>query len=235
MSWKSCAKIEIPHPENHILKVFRFRSWKPRVWKSRPQSWDPKSWKPCPENHILKFPRSFWVLETRSANSRSPKLEDPTSWKFPGLGVGNPHRVCPKTEISCLENHVLKNFMSRFWWTPQCKQTPGGQKLRQLRTPQGTGSDWKNLPGTAHTDTVALINKMATLLQGALKPVASRHECDNTLHKNTVFCHFYLTSFTRRPLVFKRDQKFLWNASCYFETPQIQVFTCPLLVRSVLC
>jgi hypothetical protein len=32
---------------------------------------------------------------------------------------------------------------------PQCKQTPGGQKLRQLRTPQGTGSDWKNLPGTA--------------------------------------------------------------------------------------
>ncbi len=103
MSWKSCAKIEIPHPENHILKVFRFWYWKPRVWKSRPQSWDPKSWKPCPENHILKFPRpqswnpkswkpcpenhilkflrSFWVLETRSANSRSPKTEDPTSWK----------------------------------------------------------------------------------------------------------------------------------------------------------
>jgi hypothetical protein len=52
-------KIEIPHLENHILKVFKFRSWKPRVWKSRPQSWDPKSWKPCLENHILKFPRSF--------------------------------------------------------------------------------------------------------------------------------------------------------------------------------
>jgi hypothetical protein len=57
--WNPGPKIEIPHPENHILKVFRFRSWKPRVWKSRPQSWDPKSWKPCPENHILKFPRSF--------------------------------------------------------------------------------------------------------------------------------------------------------------------------------
>jgi hypothetical protein len=27
------------------------------MWKSRPQSWDPKSWKPCPENHILKFPK----------------------------------------------------------------------------------------------------------------------------------------------------------------------------------
>jgi hypothetical protein len=139
-----------------------------------------------------------------------------------------------------LKSHILKIMSLKipclgFGETPPCKQTPGGQKLRQLRTPQGTGSDWKNLPGTAHTDTVALINKMATLLQGALKPVASRHECDNTLHKNTVFCHFYLTSFTRRPLVFKRDQKFLWNASCYFETPQIQVFTCPLLVRSVLC
>ncbi len=81
MSWKSCAKIEIPHPKNHILKVFRFRSWKPRMWKSRPQSWDPKSWKPCPKNYIVKFPRSFWVFETRSANSRFPKTEDPTSWK----------------------------------------------------------------------------------------------------------------------------------------------------------
>jgi hypothetical protein len=119
MSWKSCAKIEIPHPENHILKVFRFRSWKPRVWKSRPQSWDPKFWKPCPENHILKFPRpqswdlkswkscpenhilkfprSFWVLETRSANSRSPKTKDLTSWKS-----------CPKNfQVWVLETHTV--------------------------------------------------------------------------------------------------------------------------------
>ncbi len=120
--WNPGTKIDIPHPENHILKVFRFRSWKPRVWKSRPQSWDPKSWKSCPENHILKFPRFFWVLETRSANSRSPKTEDPTSWKS-----------CPKKfQVWVLETHtvyipklkshawksVLKNSMSRFWWTP---------------------------------------------------------------------------------------------------------------------
>ncbi len=65
--WNPGPKIEIPHPENHILKVFRFWSWKPRVWKSRPQSWDPKSWKPCLENHILKFPR--------------PQSWDPKSWK----------------------------------------------------------------------------------------------------------------------------------------------------------
>jgi hypothetical protein len=108
MSWKSCAKIEIPHSENHILKVFRFRSWKQRVWKSRPQSWDLKFWKPCPGNHILKFPRSFWVLETRSANSRSPKTEDPTSWKSCSknfqVWVLETHTVyVPK-----LKSHVLK-------------------------------------------------------------------------------------------------------------------------------
>jgi hypothetical protein len=74
-------------------------------------------------------------LETWSANSRSPKTEDPTSWKS-----------CPKNfqvwvlethtvYVPKLKSHVLKNSMSRFWWTPQCKQAPGGQKLRQLRTP----------------------------------------------------------------------------------------------------
>ncbi len=70
--WNPGPKIEIPHPENHVLRVFRFRSWKRRVWKSRPQSWDPKSWKPCPENHILKF-------------SKAPKLRSQVlktmSWK----------------------------------------------------------------------------------------------------------------------------------------------------------
>jgi len=54
--WNPGPKIEIPHPENHVLKFFRFWSWKSWVWKSRPQNWDPKSWKPCPKNHILKFP-----------------------------------------------------------------------------------------------------------------------------------------------------------------------------------
>jgi len=49
--------------------------------------------------------------------------------------------------------------------------------------------------------------QMVTLFQGALKPVASRKKCDNTLHKNTVFCHFYLTSFRRRILVFKRGSR----------------------------
>ncbi len=199
MSWKSCAKIEIPHPENHILKVFRFRSWKPRVWKSRPQSWDPKSWKPCPENHILKFPRpqswdpkswkpcpekfprpeswdpkswkpcpknhilkfprSFWVLETQSANSRSPKTEDPTSWKS-----------CPKNfqvwvlethtvYVPKLKSHILKIMSLKipclgFGEPPQCKQTPGGQKLRQLRTPQEravTGRIFQALPTQTET------------------------------------------------------------------------------------
>ncbi len=97
-------KIEIPHLENHVLKVFRFRSWKPRVWKSRPQSWDPKSWKPCPENHILKFPR--------------PQSWDPKSWKpYPKishvfLGLGN-----PKCKLQVSKNwgsHVLKIMSKKF-------------------------------------------------------------------------------------------------------------------------
>jgi len=118
--WNLGLKIEIPHLENQVLKVFRFRSWKPRVWKSKPQSWDPKSWKPCPENHILKFPRSFWVLETRSANSRS---EDPTSWKSSPknfqVWVLETHTVyVPKLKSHVLKIMSLKISMSRFWWTP---------------------------------------------------------------------------------------------------------------------
>jgi hypothetical protein len=49
MSWKPYPKIsQAPKLRSQVLKTM---SW--------PQSWDPKSWKPCPENHILKFPRSF--------------------------------------------------------------------------------------------------------------------------------------------------------------------------------
>ncbi len=96
--WNPGPKIEIPHPENHVLKVFRFRSWKPRVWKSRPQSWDPKSWKPCPENHILKFPR--------------PQSWDPKSWKpCPEnhiLKFPRPQSWDPKSWKPCPENHILK-------------------------------------------------------------------------------------------------------------------------------
>ncbi len=69
--WNPGPKIEIPHPENHVLKVFRFRSWKPRVWKYRPQSWDPKSWKPCPENHILRF-WSGYHAKSDGSDRRTP-------------------------------------------------------------------------------------------------------------------------------------------------------------------
>ncbi len=155
--WNPGPKIEIPHPENHVLKVFRFRSSKPRVWKSRPQSWDPKSWKP-----YLKISQVFLGLGNPEC-----KLQVSKNWgshilkimskKFPGLGLGNPHRLRPKTKISRPENHVLKNSMSRFWWTPPVqansrwpktetvknalfnvfKWVISGerQKLRQLRTP----------------------------------------------------------------------------------------------------
>jgi hypothetical protein len=66
------------------------------------------------------------------------------SKKFPGLGLGNSHCVRLKTEISRPKIHVLKNSMSRFWWTPLQANSKwpktetvknDGQKLRQLRTP----------------------------------------------------------------------------------------------------
>jgi hypothetical protein len=122
MSWKSCAKIEIPHPENHILKVFRFRSWKPRVWKSRPQSWDPKSWKPYPKisQVFLGLGNPECKLQV-SKNWGSHVLKIMSKF-FSGLSLGNSHRVRPKTEISRLENHVLKNSMSKFWWTPNASK-----------------------------------------------------------------------------------------------------------------
>jgi len=58
--WNPGPKIVIPHFENHVLKVFRFRSWKPRVWKSRPQSWNLKSWKPCLSRHPR--PKFFFLV-----------------------------------------------------------------------------------------------------------------------------------------------------------------------------
>jgi hypothetical protein len=98
------------------------------------------------------------------------------SKKFPGLGLGNPHHVCPKIEISRPENHVLKNSMSKFWWTPQCKQTPGGQKLRQLKNAlfsvfkwvisgerAVTGRIFQALP--TQTDTVVLIYKIRLMVE----------------------------------------------------------------------
>ncbi len=84
--WNPGPKIEIPHPENHVLKVFRFRSWKPRVWKSRPQSWDPKSWKPCLENHILKFPRpQSWDLKSWKPCLENHILKFPRSFCLAAL------------------------------------------------------------------------------------------------------------------------------------------------------
>jgi len=55
------------------------------------------------------------------------------SKKFPGLGLGNPHCVRPKIEISHPENHVLKNSMSRFWWTPQVQANSRWPKIETVK------------------------------------------------------------------------------------------------------
>ncbi len=154
MSWKSCAKIEIPHLENHILKVFRFRSWKSRVWKSRPQSWDPKSWKPYPKI-------------SRSVNSRFPKTKDPTSWKS-----------CPKNfQVWVLETHTmyvpklkimsLKIPCLGFGEPPQVQANSRWPKTETIKNSTRNGQ-WleessRHCPHR-HTDTVALTYKTSVNL-----------------------------------------------------------------------
>jgi hypothetical protein len=102
--WNPGPKIEIPHLENHVLKVFRFRFWKPRVWKSRPQSWDPKSWKPCPENHILKAPKlRSQVLKTMS-------------WKFPKSFC-----LAALTYLSDRQTDIVDNFPQCVIWSKSCR------------------------------------------------------------------------------------------------------------------
>jgi hypothetical protein len=81
--WKPSPKIEIPHPENHVLKVFRFRSWKPRAWKSRPQSWDPKSWKPCPD--LFAWPP--WPALPVRQTLRKVTADNFPQWVFSGAKV----------------------------------------------------------------------------------------------------------------------------------------------------
>jgi hypothetical protein len=49
MSWKSCAKIEIPHPENHIIKFSGFG-----LGNHECENLGPKVEIPSPENHVLK-------------------------------------------------------------------------------------------------------------------------------------------------------------------------------------
>jgi hypothetical protein len=61
---------------------------------------------------------------------------------FPGLGLGNPHRVRPKTEISRLENHVLKNSMSRFWWTPPVQANSRWQETETIKNAMFSVFKW---------------------------------------------------------------------------------------------
>jgi len=108
--WNLGPKVEILSLENHVLKVFWFRSWKPRVWKSRPQSWDLKSWKPCRENHILKFPR--------------PQSWDPKSWK-PNLKISQvflPALPCPV--CNCCPALALPVSQTDMWQNPKMSFTP---------------------------------------------------------------------------------------------------------------
>jgi hypothetical protein len=164
MSWKSCAK-KIPGLGSCEAPCVKSKSqnWDPTSWKSHPKSFQvsvletasvkiqaPKlrsqvlktmSWKPYPKISQVFLGLGNPECKLQVSKNWGSHILKIMSKKFPSLGLGNSHRVRPKTEISRPENHVLKNSMSRFWWTPQCKQTPGGQKLRQLRTPYSVCSN----------------------------------------------------------------------------------------------
>jgi hypothetical protein len=105
-----------------------------------------------------------------SKNWRSHVLKI-MSKKFPGLGLGNPHCVRPKTEISRPENHVLRNSMSRFWWTPPVQANSRWPKTETVKNAlfsvfkwviygewAVTGRIFQALP--TQTDIVALIYKI---------------------------------------------------------------------------
>jgi hypothetical protein len=75
------------------------------------------------------------------------KNEDPMSWKSCPknfqVWVLETHTVyVPKLKSHVLKIMSLKISCLGFGEPPQCKQTPGGQKLRQLRTPQGVAKNW---------------------------------------------------------------------------------------------
>ncbi len=161
-------------------------TWFPiHVLKIMCQNWDPTSWK----SHLKSFQVS--VLETASVKIQAPNLRSQVlktmSWKpYPKisqvfLGLGNPE--CKLQVSKNWGSHVLKIMSLKipcwgFGEPPQCKQTPGGQKLRQLKTPQRTGSDWKNLPSTAHnTDRHCCFNILDFLKNRTGNEIASFCSC----------------------------------------------------------
>jgi hypothetical protein len=129
--WNLGLKIEIPHPENHVLKVFRFRSWKPRVWKSRPQSWDPKAWKPCPENHILKFSRpQSWDPKSRNGTlgRKKKKSSCPSRSRNLDSGPRRTHRPHPTVVASSSRHFSLRPPPSLIFF-PSLLSASSGQEI----------------------------------------------------------------------------------------------------------
>jgi hypothetical protein len=141
--WNPGPKIEIPRPENHVLKCFRFRSWKPRVWKSRTQSWDPTPWKPYPK-----------ISQVLGLGDPECKLHDAKNWgshvlkimskKFPGFGSWKPTPCTSQNwDLTSWKSCPRKFHVYVF---VKCKQTPCGQKLRShiLKKPCAkTMGPWK--------------------------------------------------------------------------------------------
>ncbi len=123
----------------HVLKIM-CQNWDPTSWKSHPKSFQvlvletasvqiqaPKlrsqvlktmSWKPYPKISQVFLGLGNPECKLQVSKNWGSHLLKIMSKKFPGLGLGNPHRVRPKTEISRLENHVLEYICLGFGEPP---------------------------------------------------------------------------------------------------------------------
>ncbi len=170
---RDLQKVEVTWFPIHVLKIM-CQNWDPTSWKSHPKSFQIS----ILETASVKIQASklrSQVLKTMSWKSYPKiaqvflglgnpecKLQVSKNWgshvlkimskKFPGLGLGNPHHVHPKTKISHVENHVLKNFMFKFCWTPpQVQANSRWPKTETVKNSTRNGQ-WKNLPSTTHTN-----------------------------------------------------------------------------------
>jgi hypothetical protein len=82
------------------------------------------------------------------------------------------HMIIHVTSVNSVHNAHARSFFARAppplsvlatltrAGPPSPRASPGSPFPHPQNTSHGTGSDWKNLPGTAHTNTVALIYKI---------------------------------------------------------------------------
>jgi hypothetical protein len=125
-SWKS-------RPKSFQVSVLETASVKIQAPNLRSQVLKTMSWKPYPKISQVFLGLGNPECKLQVSKNWGSHILKIMSKKFLGLGLGNPHRVRPKTEISRPKNHVLKNSMSRFWWTPLVQANSKWPKTKTIK------------------------------------------------------------------------------------------------------